>query len=69
MYFGGEQAGDGTTSVVVLANEFMKEAKPFVEEGVHPQVIIKSYRQASHLVRPFSSSFPLFLDSCAKDDG
>jgi len=28
----------------------MKEAKPFVEEGVHPQVIIKSYRQASRLV-------------------
>jgi T-complex protein 1 subunit eta len=27
----------------------MKEAKPFVEEGVHPQVIIKSYRQASRL--------------------
>jgi len=43
------EAGDGTTSVVVLANEFMKEAKPFVEEGVHPQVIIKSYRQASRL--------------------
>jgi T-complex protein 1 subunit eta len=50
MNCGGEQAGDGTTSVVVLANEFMKEAKPFVEEGVHPQVIIKSYRQASRLV-------------------
>lgn len=30
----------------------MKEAKPFVEEGVHPQVIIKSFRQASRLVSP-----------------
>lgn len=30
--------GDGTTSVVLLAGEFLKAAKPFVEEGVHPQV-------------------------------
>lgn len=32
------QVGDGTTSVVLLAGEFLKAAKPFVEEGVHPQV-------------------------------
>jgi len=43
------EAGDGTTSVVVLANEFLKEAKQYVEEGVHPQIIIKSYREASRL--------------------
>ena len=43
------EAGDGTTSVVVLANEFMKEAKQYVEEGVHPQLIIRSYRDASRL--------------------
>jgi T-complex protein 1 subunit eta len=43
------EAGDGTTSVVVLANEFMKEAKQYVEEGVHPQLIIRSYREAGRL--------------------
>lgn len=32
------QVGDGTTSVVILAGEFLKEAKPFIEEGVHPRV-------------------------------
>ncbi len=46
----GWQAGDGTTSVVVLCNEFLKEAKQYIEEGVHPQVLIKSYREASRLV-------------------
>jgi T-complex protein 1 subunit eta len=35
--------------VVVIANEFMKEAKQYVEEGVHPQMIIRSYRDASRL--------------------
>lgn len=34
------QVGDGTTSVVILAGEFLKEAKPFVEEGVHPRVSV-----------------------------
>lgn len=35
------EVGDGTTSVVILAGEFLKQCKPFVEEGVHPRVIIK----------------------------
>jgi T-complex protein 1 subunit eta len=45
------EVGDGTTSVMILAGEFLKEAKQFIEDGVHPQVIIKSYRLASQLVR------------------
>lgn len=40
------EVGDGTTSTMVLAGEFLKQAKEFIEEGVHPQVIIKSYRMA-----------------------
>eukprot|EP00741_Cyanophora_paradoxa_P008702 tig00001371_g8424.t1 len=43
------EVGDGTTSVVLLAGEFLKACKSFVEEGVHPQTIIKSFRQASSL--------------------
>jgi len=35
------QVGDGTTSVVVFAGELLREAKPFVEEMVPPQVIIR----------------------------
>ena len=40
------EMGDGTTSVVVLAGELLKEAKGFVEDGMHPQIIIKGYREA-----------------------
>ena len=32
------EVGDGTTSVVLLAGEFLRECKPYIEEGVHPQV-------------------------------
>ncbi|KAK1390904.1 CCT-eta [Heracleum sosnowskyi] len=43
------EVGDGTTTVVLLAGEFLKEAKPFIEDGVHPQNLIRSYRTASYL--------------------
>ena len=36
--------------MVLLAAEFLKEAKPFVEDGVHSQNLIRSYRTASTLV-------------------
>lgn len=45
------EVGDGTTSVVVFAGELLKEAKKFIEEGVHSQTVIRGYRQACELVR------------------
>eukprot|EP00906_Rhabdomonas_costata_P036590 RCo051317 len=43
------EVGDGTTSVVILAGEFLKKAKELIEDGMAPQVIIKAYRQACTL--------------------
>ncbi|XP_044761821.1 T-complex protein 1 subunit eta [Coccinella septempunctata] len=43
------EVGDGTTSVVLLAGEFLKQIKPFVEEGVHPRIIIKAMRRSLQL--------------------
>ena len=43
------EVGDGTTSVVLLAGELLKQAKPFIEENVAPQIIIKAYRLAAEL--------------------
>merc|ERR1719231_2010364 len=31
------EVGDGTTSVVLLADEFLRECKPYIEEGVPPR--------------------------------
>eukprot|EP01114_Cavostelium_apophysatum_P004342 TRINITY_DN1455_c0_g1_i2.p1 TRINITY_DN1455_c0_g1~~TRINITY_DN1455_c0_g1_i2.p1 ORF type:complete len:564 (-),score=194.85 TRINITY_DN1455_c0_g1_i2:30-1721(-) len=45
------EVGDGTTSVCVLAGEFLKEAKSFIEDGVHPQILIKGYRRAAELAK------------------
>lgn len=43
------EVGDGTTTVVILAGEILRQAKQFIEAGVHSQVIIRAYRQASTL--------------------
>jgi T-complex protein 1 subunit eta len=41
------EVGDGTTSVVVLAGEILKEVRDLVEQGVSSQTIIKGLRKAS----------------------
>jgi T-complex protein 1 subunit eta len=43
------EVGDGTTSVVLLAVEILKQMKPFVEEGIHPQILIRNIRSASKM--------------------
>ncbi|KAJ5072065.1 t-complex protein 1 subunit beta [Anaeramoeba ignava] len=41
-----DQVGDGTTSVVVLAGELLREAKRLIELKIHPQIIISGFRKA-----------------------
>lgn len=43
------KVGDGTTSVVLLAGAILKNCKPFVEDNVHPQVIVRGLRKATQL--------------------
>ena len=40
------EVGDGTTSVVLLAAEILKECRDFVEDGLHPRTIIRGLREA-----------------------
>jgi hypothetical protein len=44
------EVGDGTTSVVLLAGEILKEIRPFVEDGVGVWVIEKGLRTGCNLV-------------------
>jgi len=41
------EVGDGTTTVILLAGELLKQSKQFVEDGVHPHHIVKAYRRAT----------------------
>uniref|UniRef100_A0A6Q2YB55 T-complex protein 1 subunit gamma n=1 Tax=Esox lucius TaxID=8010 RepID=A0A6Q2YB55_ESOLU len=41
-----EEVGDGTTSVIILAGEMLSVAEQFLEQQMHPTVIISAYRHA-----------------------
>lgn len=41
-----EEVGDGTTSVIVLSGDVLAAAQPFLNQNMHPTVIIRAYRQA-----------------------
>lgn len=41
-----EEVGDGTTTVIILAGELLSVAQPFLEQNIHPTIIISAYRQA-----------------------
>ena len=45
------EVGDGTTSVVLIAAQLLKEIKGYIEEDVSPHIIMKGFRQAAQLVR------------------
>lgn len=46
-----EEVGDGTTSVVVLAGELLREAEALLKRKVHPMTIIEGFRLASQVAR------------------
>jgi chaperonin GroEL (HSP60 family) len=39
--------------VVILASEFLKNAKPYLLDGVSPQLIVNAYHKASQEVSSF----------------
>merc|ERR1712024_259773 len=41
-----EEVGDGTTSVIILASEVLGASQQYLEDKMHPTLIISAYRQA-----------------------
>ena len=41
------EAGDGTTSVVVLAGAFLGAAEKMLQKGIHPTIVAESFLRAS----------------------
>ena len=41
-----DMVGDGTTTAVVLAGEFLKKAEELLDQNIHPTVIVSGYRKA-----------------------
>lgn len=49
--------GDGTTSVVLMVGELLKQADRFIQEGLHPRVIVDGYDLAKDETLKFLDSF------------
>jgi len=39
------EAGDGTTSVVVLAGSFLEASQKLLDKGIHPTAISESFQK------------------------
>lgn len=46
-----DEVGDGTTSVVVLAGELLRESEQLVNQKIHPMLIIAGFREAAEAAR------------------
>ncbi|KAI0790604.1 chaperonin-containing T-complex zeta subunit Cct6 [Abortiporus biennis] len=59
-----DQVGDGTTSVVLLVGELLKQAERYTSEGVHPTVIAEGFDVAKKAALEFLDKFkrPMKLD-------
>jgi len=58
-----EEVGDGTTSVIVLAGEMLAVAEPFLQQQIHPTVIIRAYREAlEDMVNVLQNEVSIALD-------
>ena len=63
-----EEVGDGTTSVVVLTGEMMQNAKPFIERGFQPTVIVSAYFKALEDASEALAKMAVPIDLSNEDD-
>ena len=46
-----DEVGDGTTSVCVLAGEILREGEKLIGQQIHPQTIVRGWREATDVAR------------------
>ncbi|KAI9892651.1 MAG: T-complex protein 1 subunit zeta [Vezdaea aestivalis] len=54
-----EITGDGTTSVILLIGELMKQADRYISEGLHPRIITDGYETAKTEALKFLDTFKM----------
>lgn len=58
-----DEVGDGTTSVILIAGEILKNAKDFIDEGMSPQIIIKGFKMAQRHILENLERLAIKIDS------
>jgi chaperonin GroEL (HSP60 family) len=62
-----KEAGDGTTSAVVIAGELLSKAEELLEKNIHPTVIIDGYRLAQEKALATLEDMAMTVDLKKKD--
>ena len=62
------EVGDGTTSVMILSGELLKEAKQFIEDGMSPQVIINGYWTALNFAKEKLGECAVTIDDKSEEE-
>ncbi|XP_013865447.1 T-complex protein 1 subunit alpha [Austrofundulus limnaeus] len=63
-----KEVGDGTTSVVILAAEFLKSADELVKQKIHPTSVISGYRLAcKEAVRYINENLTIGTDDLGRE--
>jgi T-complex protein 1 subunit eta len=57
-----DEVGDGTTSVILIAGEILRNAKNYIEEGMNPQIIIKGFKMAQKHIMENIESLAIKID-------
>lgn len=57
-----EICGDGTTTVIMLVGELLKEGERFISEGVHPRVLVDGFETAREETLKYLDTFKTVPD-------
>ncbi|XP_060557829.1 T-complex protein 1 subunit gamma-like [Ruditapes philippinarum] len=64
-----EEVGDGTTSVIILGGEMLSVAGPFLEQQMHPTVIISAFRLAlEDILEILKKKISTYVDVSNRDE-
>jgi len=57
-----KEAGDGTTTAVVIAGELLKKAEELLDQNIHPSIIIKGYALAAEKAQEILDEIAITVD-------
>ncbi|OPY25394.1 MAG: Thermosome subunit alpha [Methanocella sp. PtaU1.Bin125] len=61
-----DEAGDGTTTAVVLAGELLKKASELIDQEIHPTVIATGYRTAAEKAKEILGNMAISVNKTDK---
>jgi len=62
-----KEAGDGTTSAVILAGQLLSRAEELLDKNIHPTIIIEGYKQAAQKALETLDSIAIPIDPKKSD--